>query len=81
MEQIQRTARRERLIREIASKVRRAPDMKAILSTTARELNRAFNATSTSIQLHSQTSEVDEGDGGPNGQEQSFDQSEVKDSI
>lgn len=83
MEQIQQTARRERLIREIASKVRRAPDMKAILSTTARELNRAFNATSTSIQLHSQTSEgeVDEGDGGPNGQEQSLDQSEVKDSI
>ena len=83
MEQIQRTARRERLIREIASKVRRAPDMKAILSTTARELNRAFNATSTSIQLRSQTSEgeVDEGDGGPNGQEQSSDRSEVKDSI
>ncbi len=83
MEQIQRTARRERLIREIASKVRRAPDIKAILSTTARELNRAFNATSTSIQLHSQTSEgeVDEGDGGPNGQERRSDQSEVKDSI
>jgi len=83
MEQIQRTARRERLIREIASKVRRAPDMKAILSTTARELNRAFNATSTSIQLRSQTSEgeVNQGDGGPNGQEQSLDQSEVKDSI
>jgi len=83
MEQIQRTARRERLIREIASKVRRAPDMKAILSTTARELNRAFNATSTSIQLRSQTgeSEVDEGDGGPKGQEHSADQSEVKDSI
>lgn len=54
MEQIQQTARRERLIHEIASKVRRAPDMKSILSTTARELNRAFNATSTSIQLQSQ---------------------------
>jgi GAF domain-containing protein len=54
MEQIQRTARRERLIHEIASKVRRAPDMKSILSTTARELNRAFNATSTSIHLRSQ---------------------------
>jgi GAF domain-containing protein len=56
MEQIQQTARRERLIHEIASKVRRAPDMKSILSTTARELNRAFNATSTSIQLRTQSS-------------------------
>jgi GAF domain-containing protein len=60
MEQIQRTARRERLIHEIASKLRRAPDMKSILSTTARELNRAFNATSTSIQLKSQVRKGDE---------------------
>ena len=62
MEQIQRTARRERLIHEIASKLRRAPDMKSILSTTARELNRAFNATSTSIQLKSQGTKSDEND-------------------
>jgi GAF domain-containing protein len=61
MEQIQRTARRERLIHEIASKVRRAPDVKSILSTTARELNRAFNATSTSIRLRSQATKDDEG--------------------
>lgn len=53
MDQIQRTARRERLIHEITSKVRRAPDRKAILETTAKELNRALNATSTSIELRS----------------------------
>jgi GAF domain-containing protein len=51
MDHIQRSARRERLIHEITSKVRRAPDMNTILETTARELNRAMNATSTSIQL------------------------------
>jgi GAF domain-containing protein len=62
MEQIQQTARRERLIHEIASKVRRAPNMKSILSTTARELNRAFNATSTSIQLLTQSSKDDPGE-------------------
>lgn len=53
MDQIQRTARRERLIHEITSKVRRAPDRKAIMETAAKELNRALNATSTSIQLRS----------------------------
>ena len=53
MDQIQRTARRERLIHEITSKVRRAPDRKAILETAAKELNRALNATSTSIHLRS----------------------------
>ena len=81
MEQIQQTARRERLIHEIASKVRRAPDMKSILSTTARELNRAFNATSTSIQLRTQTTkgEVDESEA-TSEQETEMDQTSPEDS-
>lgn len=51
MEQVQRTARRERLIHEITSKVRRAPDFKTILETTARELSRSLRATRASIKL------------------------------
>ncbi|NIM92415.1 MAG: GAF domain-containing protein [Anaerolineales bacterium] len=56
MEQVQRTARRERLIHEITSKLRRAPDMKTILETTARELSRSLNVNRTSIQLHKEAS-------------------------
>jgi GAF domain-containing protein len=52
MEKVQKTARRERLIHEITSKVRRAPDMKTILETTARELSRSLNIGRTSIRLH-----------------------------
>jgi GAF domain-containing protein len=51
MEQVQRTARRERLIHEITSKVRQASDFKAILETTARELRRSLNVSSASIRL------------------------------
>lgn len=51
--QTQRAARRERLIREITSKVRRSPDIRTILDTTARELGRAFNATRTTVRLGS----------------------------
>jgi GAF domain-containing protein len=51
MEQVRRTARRERLIHEIASKVRRAPDMKTVLETTAAELRRALNASGASVRL------------------------------
>jgi GAF domain-containing protein len=51
MEQVQRTARRERLIHEITSKLRQAPDFKAILETTARELRRSLNVSSASIKL------------------------------
>lgn len=57
MEQVQRTARRERLIHEITSRVRQAPDFKAILETTARELRRSLNVSSASIYLGS---EIDE---------------------
>jgi len=57
MEQVQRTARRERLIHEITSKVRQAPDIKAILETTARELRRSLNVSSASIRLGSEIEE------------------------
>ncbi|MBF8255788.1 MAG: hypothetical protein HW375_695, partial [Anaerolineales bacterium] len=45
LEETQRTARRERLIHEITSKMRRSPDMRSILDTTAREVGRALNAS------------------------------------
>jgi len=55
MEQVQRTARRERLIHEITSKLRQAPNFKAILETTARELRRSLNVSSASIRLGSES--------------------------
>jgi GAF domain-containing protein len=51
LEQVQQTARRERLIHEISSRVRRSADMKAILETTARELGRALNASRASVRI------------------------------
>jgi GAF domain-containing protein len=60
MEQVQRTARRERLIHEITSKVRQAPNFKAILETTARELRRSLNVSSASIHIGSETEETAE---------------------
>jgi GAF domain-containing protein len=51
LDQVQRAARRERLIYEITSKVRRSPDLKSIMETTSRELGRAFNAARASIRL------------------------------
>jgi GAF domain-containing protein len=58
MEQVQRSARRERLIHEITSKVRQAPNFKAILETTARELRRSLNVSSASIHLGSEEEEL-----------------------
>lgn len=52
LDQVQRTARRERLIHEITSKVRRSPDMKTILDTTAREIGRALNAARSTVTLN-----------------------------
>src|SRR3990172_4558862 len=49
--QTQRAARRERLIHEITSKVRRSTDIRSILDTTARELGRALNASRASVRL------------------------------
>lgn len=57
LEQVQRSARRERLIHEITSKVRRSPDMKSILDTTARELGRALNAVRSTVTLDHQPSQ------------------------
>ena len=51
LDQTQRSARRERLIHEITSKVRQATSIPTILETTARELGRALNAEYTSIRL------------------------------
>ena len=52
LDQVQRSARRERLIHEITSKVRRSPNMKSILDTTARELGRALNAARSTVTLN-----------------------------
>jgi GAF domain-containing protein len=57
LEETQRTARRERLIHEITSKMRRAPDIRTILDTTAREIGRALNASRASVRLGGATSE------------------------
>jgi GAF domain-containing protein len=51
LDQTQRSARRERLIHEITSKVRQATSIPTILETTARELARALNADQTMIRL------------------------------
>jgi len=51
IEETQRTARRERLIHEITSRMRRAPDMRTILDTTTREIARALNAARASVRL------------------------------
>jgi GAF domain-containing protein len=60
LDQVQRTARRERLIHEITSKVRRAPDMKSILATSTRELGRALNAIRSTVSLGSSKSDADD---------------------
>ncbi|HLE22987.1 MAG TPA: GAF domain-containing protein [Anaerolineales bacterium] len=51
LEETQRTARRERLIHEITSKMRRSPDTRSILDTTAREVGRALNASRATVRL------------------------------
>ncbi|MDF1498890.1 MAG: GAF domain-containing protein [Anaerolineales bacterium] len=68
LDQVQRSARRERLIYEITSKVRRSPDMKSILDTTTRELGRALNAARSTITLsHQPTPPPDDTDAIPGG--------------
>ncbi len=51
LDEVQRRARRDRLIREIVTKVRRAPDMPSVMRTAAHELRRALNASAASIRL------------------------------
>jgi GAF domain-containing protein len=53
LDQIQRSERRERLVREITSKVRRSPDMKTILNTAARELGVALRAARSAARIGS----------------------------
>lgn len=71
LEQVQRTARRERLIHEISTKVRQSPDIETVLETTAREVGRALNATRTSVRLGHPSEEEEErarrGDGSGSG--------------
>jgi len=51
LDQIRRSERRQRLIREITAKVRRASDMDTILTTAARELSVELNANRASARL------------------------------
>jgi GAF domain-containing protein len=51
LDQIRRSERRQRLIREITAKVRRAADMDTILTTAARELSLELNANRASARL------------------------------
>jgi len=54
LDQTQRRARRERLISEIAGKMRAAPDVEGILRTTVQEIRRALGATHGVIRLRPQ---------------------------
>lgn len=55
LDQVQRTARRERVIRQITGKVRRSPSMRTILETTAQELGRALDAARATVRLGEDT--------------------------
>lgn len=61
LEEVQRTARRERLIHEISTKVRQAPDIESVLETTAREVGRALNATRARVRLGHPSEEDERG--------------------
>lgn len=65
LEQVQKTARRERLIHEISSKVRQSPDINSVLETTAREVGRALNAAHATVRLGRQVEEDADGEPGP----------------
>jgi GAF domain-containing protein len=60
LEQIRTQADRERILFEIADKIRRTTDMETILSTTASELTRAVGATSARITLGASPSSQDQ---------------------
>jgi GAF domain-containing protein len=64
LDQTQRSARRERLIHEITSRVRQATSIPTILETTARELTRALNADQTTIRLGAPEAAGGAGNGG-----------------
>ena len=50
-EQVQRRARRERLIREITARIRRTVDVESILQTTVQELGKALGASRGLVRL------------------------------
>ena len=60
LEQVQKTARRERLIHEISSKVRQSPDISSVLETTVREVGRALNVARAEVKLGHPAEEEDE---------------------
>ena len=60
LEQIRAQADRERILFEIADKIRRTTDMETILSTTVSELTRAVGATGARIKLGVSTSSQDQ---------------------
>jgi len=66
LDQIRRSERRQRLIREITAKVRRASDMDTILTTAARELSVELNANRASARLGAMSA-VPMPPGGPGG--------------
>jgi GAF domain-containing protein len=53
-DQTQRRAQRERLISEIAGKMRAAPDVEGILRTTVQEIRRALGVSHGVIRLRTQ---------------------------
>jgi GAF domain-containing protein len=63
LEEVQRASRRDRLIREITSNVRRASDVRTILETTAREVGRALNASRSTVRVAPEKLEAEAGKG------------------
>jgi GAF domain-containing protein len=63
LEQVRRAERRQRLIREITAKVRRAADMDTILTTAARELSVELNANRAAARLGEAPPAMAEGGG------------------
>jgi GAF domain-containing protein/HAMP domain-containing protein len=51
IDQVQRTARRERLIHEITTKVRRSQSVRSVLETTAREVGKALQVGRAAVSL------------------------------
>ena len=60
LEQVRSQAERERVLFEITSKIRRAPDIQTILATTASELTRVVGAQRAQIRV---TTEGTNGEG------------------
>jgi GAF domain-containing protein len=70
LSQIQRTARRDRLIREITTKIRRSADMPNVLETTAQELGRSFDASYARVRLRGTEQQLGTSQPGPSGRQE-----------